>query len=822
MKRAGLLILFALAISSGVETGAFVPLRTGGGVDYAWDLSREQPNVVSGRVTFYLDPAGSQDLKASDALAAVRAALKSWGDVPHSALAFAEDTSRPATKRKSGDRINLIQWTSGDLGPFVFGSTWPTFENGVMTDADIIMNEDVRLNPTLSLTWSTISPGTPKTADIQGVITHEWGHAIGLDHEAIQGATMYYAAAAGSTYFRTLHTDDMAAVTALYPGADKDRETGVIRGVTDIAGRTNDRGVHVIAIDAKSGEVVTGTMSEPDGRYTLDAVPPGGYHLVAAPFVLLGTLNSYWGTSGTRFRPSVLGTSGTNGDFATVLRVEGGDEVTGADFTLGTEKNPTEPNDGPGQAFRLLVGDAVAGRMESGADEDWFVFFGTKGQTIDVRVHSTQIGGSADPSIQLLDRNGARILRSNGDIRDPIFYGTRLAGPDTDARIQGYTLPATGTYYLRVREQALLGSGDDSYYYVLTLTQDPDAPSAARSGFSISPDAIRADGRTTAEIRIVPRNGYGETIGEGVGIALTATGGGTIGPVTWRGGGEYGATLTAARGGPGDSIDVTMTHRGSTAGVTGALTIRYIGIADPEESELFAEPRRIPADGRSTSVVTLVPRDATGYPIGAGRTVAFAAAAATPVDVASTVDGGDGTYRSTVTAPVTTGRTTVRATVDGQDLGRTVVVFFGFDLLQVVTDVGEETGTLAALDELLSKVTKKLAKAAGRLAGARSILEADPEGASRALADVAKAAKKLTKANKAAKGEIDLVPALTELAAAAREAARTAIDGATPSDVKRLEQAQARLAAGDEALGAGKYERAIKRYRGALRKAVTP
>jgi len=822
MKRACLLIAFALAVSAGVETGAFVPLRTSGGVDYTWDLSRAQPNVVSGRITYYLDPAGSGDLEPSAALAAVRAGIEAWGEVPHCALAFAEDESRPATRRRSGDRINLIQWTSGDLGPFVYATTWPSFEDGVMTDADIIMNEDVRLNSTLALTWSTSATGSPRTADIQGVITHEWGHAIGMDHEAILGATMYYAASAGSTYFRTLHADDMAGVAALYPAPDKERETGTIRGVVDVAGRSNNRGVHVIAIDAESGEVVAGKMSEPDGTYVLDALPPGSYHVVAAPFDLLGTLNSYWSSSTTTFRPSVLSTRGINGDYAEVLRVDGGQERAGVDFALDSENEPTEPNDGPDEAFRLVVGDAVVARLESGNDEDWFTFSGMQGQTINVHVHSAQIGGSADASIQILDRGGARVLRANSDIRDPALFSYRVEGPDWDARIRNYSLPATGTYYLRVREESLLGAGDRSSYYALMLTEDPTGPSAARSDYSIAPDAIHADGRATAEIRVVPRNGLGEVLGEGVSIDLTATGGGSVGPVTYRGAGEYGATLRAANGGPGDSIDITMTRNGATRGAQCELSIRYIGVVDPEQTSFFAEPRRIPADGRSTAVITLVPRDATGYAIGTGRNVALAAAIVAPVDVTSATDVGDGTYRSVVTAPARSGRSTIRATVDGTDLGRDLMVFFGFDLLTVITDIEAESESVATVDGLPSKVTKKLVKAAGKLARARVTLEADATAAVNALQDVAKAAKKLRMANKSAKGEIDLVPAQTELAEAAREAARTAIDGATPDNVKRLEQAEARLAAGDEARGAGKYDRAIRKYRSALRKAVDP
>ncbi|MEN8149689.1 MAG: invasin domain 3-containing protein [Planctomycetota bacterium] len=823
MKRTCLLAIVALVLSAGTETGAFVPLRTSGGVDYAWDLSRAAPNVVGDRVTFYLHPDGSKDLPASEALAAARAALASWGSVEHSALAFTEDPTRPANRRKSGDRVNLIKWVSGELGPFVFGTTWPTYQDGHLVDADILMNEDVQLSSTLSLLWTTQEPGGPRSADIQGVLTHEWGHAIGLDHEAIHGSTMYYAAYAGSTYFRTLHEDDRAAVRTLYPDTDTARETGIVRGTADVAGRTNDRGVHVIAIDADSGEVATARMSEPDGSYAVTGLLPGNYLLVAAPFVRLSTLNDYWSSSATRFLPAVLTATGGNGDYARVIHVRGGDEIGGADFLLENADDPAESNDGPATAFPLRIGDAIAARLESGDDEDWYFFSGTKGQTIDIRVHSLQIGGTADPHLQLLDRGGARVLRANGDVRDPVIYGARVEGPDTDARIASYTLPSTGTYHLRVREEALQGTADHSAFYVLTLTRDPEAPSAPASTYSATPDVIHADGSETSELRVVPHNAMGEIIGEGVAVTFVANGGGTIGPVSYRGGGEYGATLTASLGGPGDSIDVTMTRDGATATAEGALSIRYIGVADGANSDFFAEPRRLPADGVSTAEVTLVPRDATGYPIGPGRTVTFDVGTATGLPAA---DLGDGSYVTTVTAAAGPDIVTVRASVDGTDLGRELPVWSGFDLLAVVTAVGAEVEDVAVLPGLKPAIAKRLVKAAGKLAGARSIRLVVEGGEVDALKDVVKAAKQIRKAQKkahrTASGAIDLEPALIELATAARETARAAIDGAPPDGGKRLEQAELKLAAGDAAMGAGKYDRAIRRYRDALRKAVSP
>ncbi len=52
--------------------------------------------------------------------------------------------------------------------------------------------------------------------DIQGIICHEYGHALGLDHTSYAAATMYaYASGAGSDA-RDLHFDDQDGVKAIY------------------------------------------------------------------------------------------------------------------------------------------------------------------------------------------------------------------------------------------------------------------------------------------------------------------------------------------------------------------------------------------------------------------------------------------------------------------------------------------------------------------------------------------------------------------------------------------------------------------------------
>ncbi len=61
-------------------------------------------------------------------------------------------------------------------------------------------------------------PGTisGNQMDIQGVQTHEYGHALGLGHSNTGAATMYFSVGFGATGIRSIHSDDIAGVQAIY------------------------------------------------------------------------------------------------------------------------------------------------------------------------------------------------------------------------------------------------------------------------------------------------------------------------------------------------------------------------------------------------------------------------------------------------------------------------------------------------------------------------------------------------------------------------------------------------------------------------------
>lgn len=803
----------ALAVLCYLGTGAIggVPLVSTDGVPFDWNLDSAQPNVVAGQVTYYLDPSGTSDSISGpiSGLAAVRAGISEW-EISTTRIRFSEDGSRTANGRDGGDRVNWIGWVNGGLGRFTFAATFPTRSGQDILDMDVLFNDR-------DFSWDTRAPGISGVADIQALTTHEWGHALGLDHVPLRASTMYFSAEPGSTYFRTLSPDDSAVIGSIYTNAAFDQTTGSISGNVTRADVSNHLSIHVIAVSLVTGEPTASTLTASDGDFVLRGVPAGAYFLLAAPTVpLSGSMNAFWTDGRTDFVPGILRPTDTNPGSAGIALVSAGQETTVPAFTVQNQVEPFENDDSQGAATSIQLGDAVGARLEAAGDSDWYSFTADGGERVSVWVFAWHIGSDSDPEVALLDQVGA-VIAERSDMRGDALFGRTIQGPDLDARLTAVELPGSGTntYYVRVRAQG--GLTGTNRFYALLVTPASESPSAALTSVTAAPLRLDAGGNTTSIVTVHPVKGTGEDVGTGATVDVTNDGGGSLSPVTDSGNGDYVATLTSGPVAAHDDISVSVTTPDGTATLNDILRIVYLGSPSAAQTVTTLVPRRIAADGAATATLVTRPRDAQGEDLGTSRSVVVTAAG--DAAASASTDSGDGSYATTVTAGTTKGAVALGVNVEGLDLGALATVHLGFPLREVLAQAVTDIDGFEQIADVPNSASKRLTKARKKIE--KAVESLDAENVKKAVARTKSASKKVAKAVSKGAGALPELGTAAELGQAIRETALEAIDTAivgSDGDQAKVDKARLLIQDGDTIFAGGDQSTAVKRWTKAYKK----
>jgi len=243
-KLAIVLVLFG-ANAGSAAAYSLVVIRQGNG-DFRHLHWPEGTLPVSFQLNDQTGPGLANVTDDSDPAGAVNRSLAKWPAVCGVRMTLGSTAVADAVV----DGINVITFADTETNRQIFemagsavGLTLGSFRGETITETDILFN------PNLTFTTTVDSDEALENADmfdVEGVVTHELGHSIGLHHSGVESATMWAIATVGA---RSLDPDDIAGARTLYPVGELDG----IRGTVRVNGAPAF-GAHVVAV-ADSGPV---------------------------------------------------------------------------------------------------------------------------------------------------------------------------------------------------------------------------------------------------------------------------------------------------------------------------------------------------------------------------------------------------------------------------------------------------------------------------------------------------------------------------------------------------------------------------------------
>jgi uncharacterized protein (TIGR03437 family) len=239
-----------------------------------FDLTTLPNQTVSYFVTNSGPTIYPQNDSFSSVLSQVNQAISTWNSVGTSSIRLAfgglfnPNTPLPST---AGGQVEFVQ-----LPPGYYGMGGPMVSATIAPNAQFIPILRSMVYLTTDLTQK---PGPSYSSTFFLTTVHEIGHSLGLQHTYTSSA-MSTAATRATSLTKPIDADDIAGLSVLYPANNFSSSTGKFSGRVT----ANGSGVHmasVVAIRDSYGAV--STLTNPDGTFEIDGLPPGQYFLYVHP-----------------------------------------------------------------------------------------------------------------------------------------------------------------------------------------------------------------------------------------------------------------------------------------------------------------------------------------------------------------------------------------------------------------------------------------------------------------------------------------------------------------------------------------------------------
>ena len=249
--------LVGVCFGPGSARASSIALTDNAGNLVRWNISK---------VPYYLNPAGSADVKDGTDIAAIAESFSDWVDLPCSHIQAVElgeagDTSLLTGAQPNGkSELHWVETSKWGYGKYVLGVTAPLYGyNGFIVEADIAFNGYLQK-------WST--KGSWGAVDVKSIAVHEIGHLFGIQHNLggySQSSPPTMATAwDGSLKQRSLEKDDKSSFCFLY-----DHDAYTCASDNDcpyvVANKANGEEYYAAKYTCKSGKCELAGGSMPEG-----------------------------------------------------------------------------------------------------------------------------------------------------------------------------------------------------------------------------------------------------------------------------------------------------------------------------------------------------------------------------------------------------------------------------------------------------------------------------------------------------------------------------------------------------------------------------